>query len=348
LAQRQQKIFALNEVAAYIAGRLADGARLAVLSDELCERGIAEADARRFVRQLFGMLGQERLLVADVPSSPAAPMHVQHIEVAGFAAILRYHEASLADRVAPAFAHLVNASRSPCESYDLFRTEEFVLVKCGSAREAFVFTQEQAAPALKGFLTDHMLSAADDSIALHAACLVKNGRGLLVIGTPGAGKTTLTLGLSEAGFGYGGDDIAFLHADGSVEGAAFPMALKPGSWELARACAPGREAAPVHRRLDGKRVRYLPPASSPHGAAVRPKWLVIPRRRKSGPATLNAIEPAQALSEILRDAHSSTHGVTERQFRALLDLVGGVDLHELHYSELGDAVDAITRLCSRA
>jgi hypothetical protein len=45
---------------------------------------------------------------------------------------------------------------------------------------------------------------------LHAAGLTRNGRGLLIAGTSGTGKSTLTLALMRAGFGFMGDDMVFI------------------------------------------------------------------------------------------------------------------------------------------
>ena len=45
---------------------------------------------------------------------------------------------------------------------------------------------------------------------VHAAGLSLDGKGLLVAGASGAGKTTLTIALLRAGFGFLGDDTAFL------------------------------------------------------------------------------------------------------------------------------------------
>lgn len=58
---------------------------------------------------------------------------------------------------------------------------------------------------------------------LHAATVSADGRGLLLPGTSGAGKTTLAVALARAGWEFGGDDMVFLHhePDGLVA-RAFP------------------------------------------------------------------------------------------------------------------------------
>jgi len=58
---------------------------------------------------------------------------------------------------------------------------------------------------------------------VHAAAMADQGRGLLIAGASGAGKTTLALALLRAGFGFLGDDTVFLTQRGETwEARAFP------------------------------------------------------------------------------------------------------------------------------
>jgi predicted ATPase len=58
--------------------------------------------------------------------------------------------------------------------------------------------------------------------ALHAACVADAGRGLLVAGPSGAGKTTLAIALARRGLTFLGDDIVFLSGDANGTVHALP------------------------------------------------------------------------------------------------------------------------------
>jgi hypothetical protein len=55
-----------------------------------------------------------------------------------------------------------------------------------------------------------------EAAVLHAACLRRNGRRLLLVGPKSSGKTTLTLRLAHAGYEIEGDEHVFLGAAGVV------------------------------------------------------------------------------------------------------------------------------------
>ena len=61
---------------------------------------------------------------------------------------------------------------------------------------------------------------------LHGACLARDGVGVLVCGSAGSGKSTLSLALLQAGLSFLGDDLAFLREDpDGLRAVGFPDEL---------------------------------------------------------------------------------------------------------------------------
>ena len=127
---------------------------------------------------------------------------------------------------------------------------------------------------------------------VHAAGLSLDGKGLLIAGASGAGKTTLTIALLRAGFGFLGDDITFLctRSDG-LRARAFPDELDvtadtlsffpklPGlAREAAAADRPKRPFSP-HSSL-----RWQPSLGMPARSAYFPTGRPGPRERVDAPA----------------------------------------------------------------
>ncbi|HEX3470708.1 MAG TPA: hypothetical protein VHT28_05935 [Silvibacterium sp.] len=82
-------------------------------------------------------------------------------------------------------------------------------------------------PALLG-----ILAAAIEIAPVHAACLARHGRGVLLAGHSGAGKSTLTISLAKRGYALLADDWTYLSAAGTttngsgVEAWGIPVPVK--------------------------------------------------------------------------------------------------------------------------
>ncbi len=75
-----------------------------------------------------------------------------------------------------------------------------------------------------------IVSASAGIVELHCACVAKNGRGLLLAGPSGTGKSSLALALSQQGFGFLSDDRTFYSiekGEPSVWGLPTPLKLRP-------------------------------------------------------------------------------------------------------------------------
>ncbi len=116
-----------------------------------------------------------------------------------------------------------------------------------------------------GLFPDHCLrlsGIASRLLVLHAAGLSQSGRGVLLIGQGGAGKTTLAAALNAEGFGLLGDDVIPVNLDGQLVGIGMSLCLKSGSWPILASRLPNLDHAPLIERF-GQQVRFSPPPGLP-------------------------------------------------------------------------------------
>lgn len=78
-------------------------------------------------------------------------------------------------------------------------------------------------------LFHRLLQLRDDVIFFHAASVAVLGRGTLLVGPKGAGKSTVALALAARGHGFLGDETAgYLPATGEILPVRRPVGIKPG------------------------------------------------------------------------------------------------------------------------
>jgi hypothetical protein len=344
-SEERQKLFELNASAAYIACRLAEGITHTGLLEDLVRQGFGRAAAEAAIKALLLAWSFEGLAAADLCFEQSPAWRTQDIAIAGISARLAYQDAELFASIAPTFAHLEAGSSARPILYHVAQRPPFAFISRDQGPAAIV-TPMQAAPALKSLLVSDVLDTAEGIAALHTACLIYKGRALLLSGSPGAGKSTLTIALEAAGFEYQGDDIALLERSGKVQGVAFAATAKTGAWPLIRAVRADVDDARIHHRPDGKRVRYLPPARKAGAQAHPIGWVIRLNRRPGAAAMLAPLQSFDTLSDLLGEAHSRSGGASIKDLNVLLRALSDARCHELVYSDLTQAVQAIQRMCA--
>lgn len=179
---------------------------------------------------------------------------------------------------------------------------------------------------------------------LHAACVGKDGRGILLCGDSGAGKSTLAYGCARAGWTYTSDDTSYLinHSVAPrVIGHAHRVRFRPE----ARALFPELEGREAATRLEGKPsievpVSELPVASAADEADIHS--IVYLRRYPSAAATFVRL-PEGAATHRMRDELYSAGEVRARHEKEL-ESIFAIPTYELHYSDLGDAIRQLATL----
>lgn len=342
---RRQHIYELNEAAAYLACRLERGASYGALVADLVASGLAPGAAADALNRWLAAWSREGIACAELAPRPAQEGRRCALSAGPANFMLLHDDPALLEAVLPAFRHLVvqeEAARTGVIPYRLAAADGLVFIARGGEKAAIV-TPAEAAPALKAMLVEDVLGAGaqQGAVALHAACLLGEGGALLLGGSPGAGKSTLTLALLDAGFGYGGDDVTLLDAAGRVQGVPFAPAMKAGAARL----MPALKALPLHRRPDGKWLRYRPVEAAPRPGWHAARRLVRLQRRRGAAAALVPMEPVDALAAFMKEAWSPSRTTSPTNFRALRSLVAGAECHALSYWDLDEAVRLLKRHC---
>jgi hypothetical protein len=203
---------------------------------------------------------------------------------------------------------------------------------------------EALAPTIKAYITDRMIRSDRSAFALHAASLAKGGLGLLLCGEPGAGKSTLTLQLVDAGFQYAGDDVALIGSDGMIHGIPFALTIKPGSWELLSRLRSDLRDVATYRRPDGALVRYVPAADVHHGN-LSVNWIIFLNRAQNGSVRLAPLDQLDSMKRLIASGFAADGKLSQAGFGALKGIVGQAKSFELTYCESTEARRLLMDLC---
>lgn len=180
---------------------------------------------------------------------------------------------------------------------------------------------------------------------LHAGVLVRDGKAVLLAGQTGTGKTTLTAALAANGWQYFSDELARIDS-ASCRVRSFPqaMVIKSGSLPSLRRYYPGLADLPGHRRIDGRTVRFLPPAiADPAGGkagAMKIGTLFFPAYLPQVKAECLLLTPVEALQR-LAAAGSSQRALTGPDIEALIHLADTRPCYALYFADLETAMAMI-------
>lgn len=343
-SERTQQIHALNSTAAYIWCRLEEHALPGAICRELADFGIGLDLAANHIRAALRSWMKLGLLKIDYSLDiDAFPVDRSlELSIAGFDVTVRASSKQLARLLGIFERHL-----TPIRSFDhVLHVIEFdgLVHVLHNRRNVACCEVVELAPSIKGYITQQIINSTPTSVAFHAACLVRDGKSLLVSGPPGAGKTTLALRMVQEEFAYGGDDVALIAPDGSATGVPFAPAIKSGAWKIVGRLHTELRDAVVHRRSDARRIRYLDPAHIAAPGSYPVGWIIF-IRRAPGPATLKPLGPVESMRRMLEASYSPDGKLGVAKCHAINRALAGAATFELTFSDLTAAHDMIARLC---
>jgi len=287
-------------------------------------------------------LSTQRLLFAGQPilfrtNSPKVAMYTrEYFPQSGYA------NADATPALASITVH-VRETDEPCESAPYFRARGNFAVAQFTQADSFWFnlrTREvygtcslrladdcrrwraHIFPALLG-----ILSAAIGVAPVHAACLAREGQGVLLAGTSGTGKSTLTVAMARRGYALLSDDWTYLSApEGSLHcpgvqawGLPVPVKLLPDASNF----FPELHAYGVDVSLNGEIAYEVSPEEC--FGIVRKlrssvKTVVLLERSREAGCSIDAINPSEAIRHLQAEVEP-LEGMLACCYKRQLDLI---------------------------
>lgn len=190
----------------------------------------------------------------------------------------------------------------------------------------------------------YLLLGASVVTDIHAACVSKNGKGILLCGDSGAGKSTLAYGCARAGWTYTSDDTSYLINNSPVPrviGHSHRMRFRPAARELFPELA-GRELTP---RLEGKDSIEVPVSEFPDlitASEMGVHAVVYLNRHPSATGKLVRLPNGTATERTRKELFS--HGEIRAKHEKSLEVLSTVPTFDLYYEELDQAIRRLQRL----
>ena len=179
---------------------------------------------------------------------------------------------------------------------------------------------------------------------LHAACVSKNGKGILLCGDSGAGKSTLSYACARAGWTYTSDDTSYLINNSSVPhviGHSHRVRFRP----TAKALFPELEGRELTPRLEGKPSIEIPTSELSGlitASEARVHSIVYLHRCAPGAGRLVPLPEGTATQRIRKELYSA--GEIRTKHEKVLEILSDIPTYELQYYDLDHAIHQLDLL----
>lgn len=206
---------------------------------------------------------------------------------------------------------------------------------------------ENAFPMFEWGLNWCIATSAHRYMMLHAGTVAFGDQALIMPGTPGSGKSTLSAALHLRGARLLSDEFGLVRPE---KGDLLPMPrgipLKNTSIEAIIEFDQAAPLGPTYPKTRKGRVRHLRPSRESqirqHVPAV-PRWLVFPRYQAGADEVLRPLEKVEAFRQLAFNCFNYRL-LGETSFRAIAQLIRQVDCYTFTFSSLERAVEQLCTL----
>ena len=206
---------------------------------------------------------------------------------------------------------------------------------------------ENAFPMYEWGLNWCIASSAHRYLMLHAGSVAFGDRAMILPGTPGSGKSTLSAALVLSGARLLSDEFGLVRPE---RGDLLPMPrgipLKNASIEAIREFRTDAPLGPTYPNTRKGRVRHLRPAPSSlaeQQTPATPRWLVFPQFQSGADEQLTPLDEVEAFKQLAFNCFNYKL-LGEVAFRAVARLVRQVDCYRFTFGRLDRAVEHLRAL----
>jgi hypothetical protein len=250
--------------------------------------------------------------------------------------------------VHPILAHLEVAKTTPFDIvFDIIPDADGYLLSQDSIPIAGCQSLEQLGPIVHAELLITACKSAKCLAIIHAAAITNGHDAFLFPGDSGSGKSTLAAALLTKGYGYLSDEIGLLTPyPYRILPVPLSIGVKEGAWPVLASLHPLIKKLPTYRRLDGKKVRYLPPKriSTRLSDGHPVKRIFFPCYQTDIATQIRPISRAEALYRIAEGGYDVNRRLSATTVAELIQWISTIECYEIHYSCLTEALACIQGL----
>lgn len=200
---------------------------------------------------------------------------------------------------------------------------------------------------LEGTITHRLTRSLTHYHLFHAGAVARNGRGVLLPGASGAGKSTMVGALALAGFDYCSDEVAVVGPDLRLRPFPRVISLKSGGWHRLQADFPDACERQLVFGSSAANNWFLKPEQVPSEEQSREghevSFILLPNAAQPGRGVLQRLPKSDAVTRMVEQSMDlALRGA--KGLNVIVDLVRRAECYALDTTDLRRAVGEVKRL----